>query len=391
MPTAGFANSKSGAPNRYAQSGSHQFNHCSSTSMADFKTHVTFSSAIGAGYAVIGTGLGFELSTSLVAGGLCGVAGMLPDVDSDSGVPRREALGFAAAIVPMLLIDRFRQFELTHDQMVLVAAALYFGIRFTLADLIGRWSVHRGMWHSIPAILIFAGLAFLISGPAEGSVFVRYFKAIAVGIGSFSHLILDEVYSVDTRGVVPKFKKSFGTAVKFWGKNPTANFSTYGKLAIVIVAILMEPAVIDRLELRNPEFANKVRNAKERLAQIPSSVDAINSHRTPSNQSPFPEQTPAPMQAINDSVHAIHESFQKDAVKEGSATNDKSPWTLPQDQQRYQAQPLPSNQHRPHPFWTNPQSSSSQNFVPNHGGQMQQQRSQPVQNFQQQPGYYQGR
>lgn len=359
--------------------------------MADFKTHVTFSSAIGAGYAVIGTGLDFDLSTSLVAGGLCGVAGMLPDVDSDSGVPRREALGFAAAIVPMLLIDRFRQFELTHDQMVLVAATLYFGIRFTLADLIGRWSVHRGMWHSIPAVLIFAGLAFLISGPAEGSVFVRYFKAIAVGLGSLSHLILDEVYSVDTRGIVPKFKKSFGTAIKFWGKNPTANFSTYGKLAIVIVAILMEPAVIERLELRNPEFANKVRNAKERLAQIPSPTDAINSHRSPGNQTLLAEQVSASKQALNDSVQAIHQSFQKNNSNESSPANANAPWTLPQNQQRFQAQPLPTNQHQPHPFWTNPQSGSSQNFVPNHGGQMRQQRSQSVQNYQQQPGYYQGR
>ncbi len=340
--------------------------------MADFKTHVTFSSAIGAGYAVVGTGLGFDLSTSLVAGGLCGVAGMLPDVDSDSGVPRREALGFAAAIVPMLLIDRFRQFNLSHDQMVLIAAGLYFGIRFMLADLIGRWSVHRGMWHSIPAILIFAGLAFLISGPAEGSVFVRYFKAIAVGIGSFSHLILDEIYSVDTRGVVPKFKKSFGTAVKFWGKNPTANFSTYGKLAIVIIAILMEPAVIERLEIRNPEFANKVRNAKERLAQIPSPIGTINAHR---NNDPGSQ--------LSESVQAIHQSFEKESPKTDSKEKKDSPWTLPSGQSTFQAQPLPNTQHQPHPYWTNPQSGGSHNFMPNSGAQ---QRA-PSQNFQQSPNY----
>ncbi|MEO0531105.1 MAG: metal-dependent hydrolase, partial [Planctomycetota bacterium] len=205
----------------------------------------------------------FVLSTSLVAGGLCGVSVMLPDVDSYSGVPRREALGFAAAIVPMLLLDRFRQMGLAHDQMVLVAAVLYFSIRFLAADLIGRWSAHRGMWHSIPAVLIFAGLAFLASEPTN--VFDRYLKAIAVGLGSFSHLVLDEVYSVDTRGVIPKFKKSFGSAIKFFGKKPMANVSTYTKLGAVTVAILMEPMVIDRLELRNPEFADRVRVAANRV------------------------------------------------------------------------------------------------------------------------------
>lgn len=260
--------------------------------MADFKTHVTFSSCIGAGYAVVGAACGFDLATSLVAGGLCGVAGMLPDVDSDSGVPRRESLGFAAAIVPMLLIDRFKQFDLSHDQMVLLAAGLYFGIRFTLANLIGRWSVHRGMWHSIPAILIFTGIAFLISGPSDAEVFVRYFKAAAVGLGSFSHLLLDEIYSVDTRGVVPKFKKSFGSAIKFFGKKPMANFSVYGKLAIVIVAILMEPAVIERLELRNPELADRVKNAKDRLAHLPRPLQADEEGNEPEAETAPPSPTP---------------------------------------------------------------------------------------------------
>lgn len=235
--------------------------------MADFKTHVTFSSAIGAGYAVVASGMGFDLSTAILSGGLCGVSGMLPDIDSDSGVPRREALGFAAAVIPLLMIDRFKQFDLTHDQIVLSGVLMYFGIRFLLANLIGRWSVHRGMWHSIPAVLTFAGLAFLISGPPD-QIFVRYLKAVAVGLGSFSHLLLDEIYSIDTRGVVPKFKKSFGTAVKFFGKDPRSNFSAYAKLAVVAGMIGTEPMVIERLELRNPALAAKLQNAANRVGAI---------------------------------------------------------------------------------------------------------------------------
>ena len=258
--------------------------------MAGFKTHVTFSSAIGCGYAVVGSGMGFDLSTSLVAGGLCGVAGMLPDVDSDSGVPRREALGFAAAIVPMLLVSRFRQFDLGHDQMVLAAALLYFGIRFTAANLIGRWSVHRGMWHSIPAILIFAGLAFLISGGDD--IFARYLKASAVAIGSFSHLLLDEIYSVDTTGVVPRFKKSFGTAIKMWGKDPWANFSVYVKLALVAAAIMLEPSVLQRIELRNPELAGRLSNYAERVREAKDRLALHSRGENNPSASPTAEKTP---------------------------------------------------------------------------------------------------
>lgn len=234
--------------------------------MADFRTHVTFSSAIGAGYAVVASGLGFDLSTSLVAGALCGVSGMLPDIDSESGVPRREALGFAAAIVPMLLADRLRAGGMSHDQIVLTAGVLYVLIRFVGVELLSRWTVHRGMWHSIPAVLIFAGLAYLVSAPTN--VFDRYLKALAVGLGALSHLVLDEVYSVDTRGVVPRLKKSFGTAVKLWGKDPRANLSAYAKLAAVATAISMEPMFMERLEQRRPELAARARDAAEGVQSL---------------------------------------------------------------------------------------------------------------------------
>ncbi|MEN1678187.1 MAG: metal-dependent hydrolase [Planctomycetota bacterium] len=243
--------------------------------MADFHTHVTVSSVLGAGYSVAGMVAGMHPSTALVAGGLCGVAGMLPDVDSDSGIPRREAMGFTAAIVPMLLVDRFDQLHLGHDQMVLMAAVIYFLIRFVAADLVGKFSVHRGMWHSIPAVLIFAGIAFLVAGPAD-DLTVRYFKAFAVGLGAMSHLVLDEVYSVDTRGVVPKFKKSFGTAVKLYSKSPWANFSTYAKLAVVVAAIAAEPSVLAQIEVANPALAGRIRGYRERF------------DRQPNDQSPYP-------------------------------------------------------------------------------------------------------
>lgn len=231
--------------------------------MADFRTHVTFSSVLGCGYSLVGMGMGMPIETALVAGGLCGVSGMLPDVDSDSGVPRREAMGFAAAIVPMLMVERFKQMQLEHDQMILAAAVMYFFIRFTAAKMIGRWSVHRGMWHSIPAVLIFAGLAFLITGSDD--IFVRYFKAAAVGLGAFSHLLLDEIYSVDTKGVIPRFKSSFGSAIKFWGKDGWANFSTYAKLGVVAIAILSEQSVMDRIQMRNPALADRLQGYGEHL------------------------------------------------------------------------------------------------------------------------------
>ncbi len=215
--------------------------------------------------------MGFPIESSLVAGGLCGVAGMLPDLDSDTGIPIRESMGFAAGIVPVLLIDRFHSLGLPYDRMVLVAAAMYFLIRFAGGSLLGRFSVHRGMFHSIPAALTFAGVAFLICGPANDE-YVRYLKAGGVFFGVMSHLFLDELYSVEWKGGNWRLKRSSGTAVKLWGKNGWANFSCYAKLAVVGTMVAGESSVMNYLEERYPELAGKVQRIHHAQEQLLTDV-----------------------------------------------------------------------------------------------------------------------
>ena len=218
--------------------------------MAGFKTHITTSCLLGVGYTGTGLYLGLPIESSLVAGGLCGIGGMLPDIDSDSGIPFRESMGFAAAIVPVLMLDRFREFGLNHEQMVLIAGSMYLFVRFGIARLLGRYTVHRGMFHSLPAALIFTGIAFLVSG--SNNLQLRYFKATGIFIGVMSHLMLDELYAVEWTGGRWRFKKSFGTAMKLWGKNMIANVTTYAKLALIVVMILSEPMVMEKYGQLSP-------------------------------------------------------------------------------------------------------------------------------------------
>src|SRR5690606_22293726 len=103
--------------------------------MAGFQTHVTFSTVLGCGYAGAGMFYGMPTETSLVAGALCGVSGMLPDIDSDSGIPLRESMCFVAALAPMLLVHRLQTLGLSYDGMVLSALAVYFFIRFGVSKL----------------------------------------------------------------------------------------------------------------------------------------------------------------------------------------------------------------------------------------------------------------
>ena len=232
--------------------------------MADFKTHVTVSGALGVGMATGGYfGLNFPVEQCVVGGMLCGVAGMLPDLDSKNGIPVRELTSIAAAAIPLLMLDRFRALGMTHEQIFLCGAGLYIGIRFGLAEIFKRWTVHRGMWHSVPAALI-ASLAALWICSCDIVQF-RAFKAVAVFVGFVSHLILDEIYSIDLSGNRIKVKRSLGTALKFWSGSSYANVSTYGKLLALLVLVGFDPMLMGALGHSPIEVPE---NAKEWVEQV---------------------------------------------------------------------------------------------------------------------------
>ena len=213
--------------------------------MAGFKTHITASTVLGVGYGVAGHYLwGFSPATCVLSAGLCSVAGMLPDVDSDSGVPLRESLAFGSAVIPMLMLHRFEQLGLSRESMVLVGAVLYLAIRFGVGEFLRRYTVHRGMFHSIPAMLIVGLLGYLIC--SDNEEIVRCFKAGALMVGFMSHLALDEIYSVDLKNV--KIKKSFGTAIKFWGESWLANVSCYAKLLILSALAFGDPVIMAKVQ-----------------------------------------------------------------------------------------------------------------------------------------------
>ncbi|NIL99066.1 MAG: metal-dependent hydrolase, partial [Planctomycetales bacterium] len=110
--------------------------------MAGFKTHITTSTTLGIAYGGAGLWLlpepGGELplAACVLATGLCSIGGMLPDLDSDSGIPLRETVAFTAAVVPMLLIHRWSHLGLSHEMMVIVGGLIYLLIRFGLFALL---------------------------------------------------------------------------------------------------------------------------------------------------------------------------------------------------------------------------------------------------------------
>lgn len=208
--------------------------------MAGFRTHITVSSSLGVAYGGAGYFYaGMPEGVCLLAGGLCGVSGMLPDLDSDSGVPLRESVAFASAVVPMLMIPRWRSLGLSPEAMVLAGSFIYLIVRFGLAWALKKYTVHRGMFHSLPAALLATEIAFLIYSRKD--INLRYFVAAAVGAGYMSHLVVDEIWSVGVKRGQIALKKSFGTALKLWGGDTWGNISCYGKLALISLLVFHDP------------------------------------------------------------------------------------------------------------------------------------------------------
>jgi hypothetical protein len=199
--------------------------------MASYQGHLTVSTVLGAVYGGIATwswqldwGPAFLGALAVTLGGL------LPDLDSDSGVPVRELFSLVAAVVPVLLLRRMEQLRsLTTEQNLVVLAGLYLLIRYGGADIFNLLTTHRGMFHSIPAMLIAGLLVFLVYHSPQ--LVIRLYLAAGTMLGFLSHLVLDELYSVNFMGVRLRLNKYAGSALKLYSPSLPATMFTYILLA----------------------------------------------------------------------------------------------------------------------------------------------------------------
>jgi hypothetical protein len=93
------------------------------------------------------------------------------------------------------------------------------------------------LFHSIPALAI-VGLGMFLIYPSD-NVRLRLFLSGAVVIGFLSHLILDEIYSVDFMGARLRLNKYAGSALKLVSKSWTATLTTYLVLALLAWRVVL--------------------------------------------------------------------------------------------------------------------------------------------------------
>ena len=83
-------------------------------------------------------------------------------------------------------------------------------------------------------------------------------------LGFMSHLVLDEIWSIEFNHGIPHLKSSFGTAIKFWGKSMWANLSCYAKLAALTFLVLQDPVWMGRF---STPLGSEVENVADGVLQ----------------------------------------------------------------------------------------------------------------------------
>ena len=183
--------------------------------MANFTTHIAVGTVVSGAFATLTLAADVIAPESLVAVTLAGVVGsVLPDIDLKDSRPSRALFAglavFFSFCVLFAVASRYSIAEMWIAWLGTLAAVRYGG-----HALFYHFSYHRGIWHSLLAGAFFWFLTAVIYryllGFHEG---VAWLAGGFVFIGYLTHLILDEIYSVDVFD--RRIKASFGTALKVY-------------------------------------------------------------------------------------------------------------------------------------------------------------------------------
>ncbi|MDB5336946.1 MAG: hypothetical protein JWN70_2565 [Planctomycetaceae bacterium] len=222
--------------------------------MAAYREHLTTSCVLGIGVASSAIALGFTPVQGVLGGTITGLGGILPDLDSESGRPVREIFGVTAALVPIVMIRHLLEWGGNTDGAMLLCVMLYVSVKYGGAMLLGVLAVHRGMFHSIPAMLIAGEVAYL--GYKSEQISMKLLMGVGIMIGFFSHLVLDELYAVEWHGLRVKLNKFAGSAVKFSGRSYPANIFAYGLLFTLSYTVWVDGGLQKGLDdFTNSHFA----------------------------------------------------------------------------------------------------------------------------------------
>jgi membrane-bound metal-dependent hydrolase YbcI (DUF457 family) len=204
--------------------------------MANFPTHIAIGTVVSGALATVTVAADMVAPENIVAVTLAGVLGsVLPDIDlKDSRPSRAMFAGLGVFFSFAVLFSLERRYSIA--EMLVLWLGTLFLIQYVAQIIFHRFSAHRGIWHSIVAGLFCACVTALVY-----KRLLRRDEAVAwlaggfMFIGYLTHLVLDEIYSVDVMDT--RIKSSFGTALKIVDpRHPAASGAMVIALILAFIA-----------------------------------------------------------------------------------------------------------------------------------------------------------
>ena len=182
--------------------------------MANFPTHIGVGTVVSGALATVTLATDVVAPRDLVAVTLAGVLGsVLPDIDLKDSRPSRAMFAGLAIFFSFAVLFSVESRYSIAEMLILWLGTLFL-VRFVAGNVFHRFSYHRGIWHSLLAAafssFFTAAVFYWMLGRDESA---SWFAALFMMVGFLTHLILDEIYSVDVMDT--RIKASFGTALKF--------------------------------------------------------------------------------------------------------------------------------------------------------------------------------
>ena len=204
--------------------------------MANFPTHIAIGTVVSGVLATVTVAADMVAPENIVAVTLAGVLGsVLPDIDLKESRPARAMFaGLGVFFSFAVLFSLERKYSIA-EMLILWLGTLLF-VRYVGKEVFFRFSYHRGVWHSLLA-MVFCSLitAWVYGKLLQRDEGVAWLAAGFMAIGFLTHLILDELYSVDVMDT--RIKASFGTALKLFDYKHLGHSSAMAVAAVLVFLI----------------------------------------------------------------------------------------------------------------------------------------------------------
>ncbi|MBP9751495.1 MAG: metal-dependent hydrolase [Candidatus Moranbacteria bacterium] len=207
--------------------------------MASFRTHISFGIAAGIVGAIVLSALSIvDAPGTILAAVVALVLGsILPDMDSDSGIPFHVAFGsFSLVSCALIFMSSYEKTPSDWQGNIVTALGASIFVWVVVGYVFKRFTKHRGMAHSIPAALLSGLVTFFVASRFSFSDPEAFLLGVAMTSGYLVHLVLDEVWAaVNFHGIPFIPNKALGSALKVFSSSTFSNVVVYGAISFLLL------------------------------------------------------------------------------------------------------------------------------------------------------------